>query len=97
MQTRFRRLVELKKRTFADRFERFGGQSAIEDSDHSVPIIYQMYDMAAEWWHIPFVRDMLLEKPREEWKFDRKEMLNWLAYAKVRAGIEEKRQEESKV
>jgi hypothetical protein len=47
--------------------------------------------MAAEWWHTPYVRDLLLGRPESEWKFDRRQVLDWLAYYQLRAEIEEKR------
>lgn len=54
-------------------------------------ILYKLYDMAAEWWHTPYVRDLLLGRPESEWKFDRRQVLDWLAYYQLRAEIEEKR------
>ncbi len=50
--------------------------------------------MAAEWWRTPYARDLLLGKPPDQWKFDRKQMLDWLGYYQLRAEIEEKRANE---
>lgn len=47
--------------------------------------------MAAEWWHIACVRDFLLGRPPEKWRFTKEQLLDWLGYQKVRAGIEERR------
>lgn len=37
------------------------------------------------------MRDLLLGRPPEEWKFDRAQLLDWLGYYQLRAEIEEKR------
>lgn len=79
--------------SFVKAYNRFGGDDAVESGQ--VPPIYNVYDMAAEWWNVQCVENMISGKPQSEWKFDNYQLIQWLAYSEVRHKIEEKRTKEA--
>jgi len=73
--------------SFAAAKAAFGGQDAIDKEQ--VTFKYLIYDLAAEYWHEPYVEKILSG-------MDKKQLLYWLSYREIRAGIEKKRMDESK-
>lgn len=64
----------------------FGGDTAVETDE--VPLKYIIYDMAAEYWHIPNVEEILST-------MDKKQLMYWLGYREIRMRLEKKKQQEA--
>lgn len=73
--------------SFKAAIDLFGGDEAV--ASENVPLRYTLYDLAAEYWHTPFVEETIA-------KMSKKQLMYWLGYREVRARIEEKRQKEAK-
>jgi hypothetical protein len=73
--------------SFKQILEVFGGDRAVDTDE--VTLKYIIYDIASEYWHEPFVEDVLE-------KMDKKQLMYWLGYREIRSRIEEKRQREAK-
>lgn len=76
-----------RRTSFDSAFELFGGDEAVET--YKVPLKYQIYDIAAEYWHIPNVEEVLSA-------MSKRQLTYWLAYRSIRSKIEERRMEETK-
>lgn len=62
--------------------ELFGGDEAIESEE--MPLKYILYDMAAEYWHVPNVEEVIQN-------MSKKQLLFWIAYREQRVRIEKKK------
>lgn len=54
-----------------------------------MPLIYTLYDIAAEYWHTPNVEEVIQN-------MSKKQMLFWLAYREQRVRVEKKMANEGK-
>lgn len=67
--------------------ELFGGDEAVESKE--MPLIYTLYDIAAEYWHIWNVEEVIQN-------MSKKQILFWLAYREQRVRVEKKMANEGK-
>lgn len=72
--------------SFKAALDLFGGDRAVDTGE--VTLKYTLYDIAAEYWHEPFVESVLAD-------MGKKQLLYWLAYREIRGRIEDKRQKQA--